>query len=135
VGSDQLLPHVMHWHDEHAKCNTLVNDHQYDGHRSYWGVWQQVIHISCRTTNDIACRPANSISYSVVHDTNDHVSLLSQSHECMLYVFVMQVSVWVWLVASCSVCSLDCSPARHITFYVGYTTVCDCMMYLWRQTG
>ncbi len=35
----------------------------------------------------------------VVHDTNDHVSVLSQSHECRLYVCVMQVPVWHRLLA------------------------------------
>jgi len=132
VGPDQLLPHVMHWHDEHAKCNTLVNDHQYNGHRSYWGSWQQVIHISCRS--------ANNICMGTMHDTNDHMCVLSHPHECMLCVCVMQEPVW--LIASCSLtaahpgCGAHSQHLRtHMTIYAGYTTVCDCISYLWMQNG
>ena len=48
MGLDQLLPHVVYWHNEHGICKGLVDDHQHNGYRPHRRVWQTVIHIACK---------------------------------------------------------------------------------------
>lgn len=48
VGFDQLLPHVVHWHDEHGVCKGLVDDHQHNRHRPYRRLRQTVVHVACK---------------------------------------------------------------------------------------
>lgn len=48
MGPDQLLPHVVHRHDEHGVGKGLVYDHQHNGDRPDGRVWQGVIDIACK---------------------------------------------------------------------------------------
>lgn len=47
MGPDQLLPHVVHRHDEHGVGKALVDDHQHNGHRPHCCLGQAIIHITC----------------------------------------------------------------------------------------
>ena len=45
---DQLLPHVVHRHDEHAVGKALVHDHQHDGDRPDGGRWHHKLKNDCK---------------------------------------------------------------------------------------
>ena len=47
MGLDQLLPHVVYWHDEHGISKGLVDNHQHNGHRPRRRLRQTVVHIAC----------------------------------------------------------------------------------------